>query len=647
MRCFRHWNPGGKLALSKHIIVGTAGHIDHGKTALVKALTGIDADRWEEEKRRGITIDLGFAHLDLGPDLRLGFIDVPGHERFVRNMLAGAGGIDLLLLVIAADESIMPQTREHFDICRLLDIRQGVVALTKADLVEPDLLDLVKLEVEDYLAGSFLAGAPMVAVSSKTGQGLDPLRAVLRQKSETIQPKNGAGHFRLPIDRAFAMKGFGTVVTGTLVSGSLEVESEVEVHPSGRRARVRGIQVHGQACPRAIAGQRTAANLAGIDVEELERGMALAAPGRFQPTRVVDCLLTLLASAKPLKHGAPLHFHSGTAETVAKVRFHDQRPRLKPGEQAFARIETEKALLVLPRDRFIVRQFSPLVTLGGGVVLDSQPPVRRTLKSRIEALEAFAEGLPETSLDTLLRDAPFGMGAEALVTRTAWPADTLQRACAAIERTRRAVRISEEPPWLVHAEALDAAASAAIEFLARFHQQNPLSHGAPKEELRSSVFPKAPVFFVEALFARLAKERKIAVESDLVRLAAHRIVLREDEQEARDKMVSAFQQAGLKVPGLGDFLAKLSIDPGRAGKLLRALLREGILVRVSEDMVFHADSIAELKQMLASHKQWSDRLNVASFKDLAGISRKYAIPLLEYLDREKITRRVGDSRVIL
>jgi selenocysteine-specific elongation factor len=633
--------------LSKHIIVGTAGHIDHGKTALVKALTGIDADRWEEEKRRGITIDLGFAHLDLGSDLRLGFIDVPGHERFVKNMLAGAGGIDLLLLVVAADESIMPQTREHFDICRLLEIRQGLVALTKADLVEPELIDLVKMEVEDYLAGSFLEGAPLVAVSSKTGQGLDQLLAVLRQKAEAIPPKNGAGHFRLPIDRAFAMKGFGTVVTGTLVSGSLEVESEVEVHPSGRRVRVRGIQVHGQASPRAIAGQRTAANLAAIDVEELERGMALAAPGRFQPTSVVDCLLNLLPSAKPLKHGAPLHFHSGTAETVAKVRFHDQRPRLKPGEQAFARIETEKALLALPGDRFIVRQFSPLVTIGGGVVLDSQPPLRRALKSRIGALEAFAKGNPEESLDVLLRESPFGMGAEDLITRTAWSPETLRTASKALERNQNAVRISEEPPWLAHAEGVRDSAAAAIDFLTRFHRQNPLSHGAPKEELRSSVFPKAPVFFVEALLARLAKERKIAVESDLVRLAAHRIVLREDEQQARDKMVSAFQQASLKVPGLRDFLPKLSIDPGRAGKLLQVLLREGVLVRVSDDLVFHATSIAELKQLLASHKQQSDRINVPEFKDLAGISRKYAIPLLEYLDREKITRRVGDSRVIL
>jgi selenocysteine-specific elongation factor len=281
----------------------------------------------------------------------------------------------------------MPQTREHFDICRLLNIREGLVVLTKSDLVEPDLIDLVKLEVEEYLAGSFLEGAPLVAVSSKTGQGLDELRMALQQKVALIQAKNGSGHFRLPIDRAFVMKGFGTVVTGTLVSGSLDVESEVEIHPSGRHARVRGIQVHGEASSRATAGQRTAANLAGVDVEELDRGMALAAPGRFKSTQVVDCQLRSLPSAKPLKHGAPLHFHSGTAETVARVRFHDRRPQLKPGEQTSARIETEHPLLILPGDRFIIRQFSPLITIGGGVVLDAHPPARRGLKSRIEILE--------------------------------------------------------------------------------------------------------------------------------------------------------------------------------------------------------------------------------------------------------------------
>ena len=354
----------------KNIIVGTAGHIDHGKTALVKALTGIDADRLEEEKRRGITIDLGFAHLQLTPSLRLGFVDVPGHERFVKNMLAGVGGIDLVLFVIAADESIKPQTREHFDICRLLGIPRGVIALTKSDLVDRDILDLVRLEVEDLAAGSFLEGAPIVPVSSVTGDGLDELRRELARVAAEAPEKDTAGHFRLPIDRVFSIKGFGTVVTGTLVSGSLAREQEVEVYPKGRRLRVRGVEVHGSAAERAVAGQRTAVNLTDVEPAELARGDVLSEPERFHAVNQLDCRLDLLPSAKPLKHRAPVHFHSGTAEIEAEVRLLGGRSVLAPGTTAYARLVLREPALLLPGDRFIIRMFSPVVTIGGGVVLD-------------------------------------------------------------------------------------------------------------------------------------------------------------------------------------------------------------------------------------------------------------------------------------
>src|SRR4051812_18701733 len=354
----------------KHIIVGTAGHIDHGKTALVKALTGIDADRLEEENRRGITIDLGFAHLDLTPSLRLGFIDVPGHERFVKNMLAGVGGIDLLLFVIAADESIKPQTREHFEICRLLGIRRGIIALTKADLVDDDILGLVRLEVDELVSGSFLEGAPVVPVSSVTGAGLDDLRRELARVAAGVGEKNPAGYFRLPIDRVFSVKGFGTVATGTLISGSVAKEQEVEVYPAGRRLRVRGVQVHGSKAEHAVAGQRTALNLADIEPAELTRGDVLSEPGRFRAVKQVDCRLDLLPSAKALKHRAPVHFHHGTAEIEAEVRLLDGRARLEPGGTAYARIVLRDATLLLPGDRFIIRMFSPVMTIGGGVVVD-------------------------------------------------------------------------------------------------------------------------------------------------------------------------------------------------------------------------------------------------------------------------------------
>ena len=354
----------------REIIVGTAGHIDHGKTALVKALTGTDADRLAEEKRRGITIDLGFAHLQLTKDIRIGFIDVPGHERFVRNMLAGAAGIDLVLFVISAMESIRPQTREHFEICRMLGVEAGVIALTKADLADPELLELTRLEVDEFVAGSFLANAPMIAVSSITGEGIPELRQAIGSAVRRVQQKKASGWLRLPLDRSFTMKGFGTVVTGTLISGTLTPEQEVEIYPLGRRLRVRGLQVYGAPAARAQAGQRTAVNLAGIEPGEIHRGMVLSEPGRFAPVRILDCRLDLLASAKPLKNGAPVHFHVGAAEIEAQVRYLDHRAELKPGDSTWARIVLKEPSLVLPGDRFIIRMFSPVTTIGGGIVAD-------------------------------------------------------------------------------------------------------------------------------------------------------------------------------------------------------------------------------------------------------------------------------------
>src|ERR1022692_1680098 len=364
----------------KNIIVGTAGHIDHGKTALVKALTGIDADRLEEEKRRGITIDIGFAHFELaapdGSTIRVGFVDVPGHERFVRNMLAGVGGIDLVLLVIAADEGIKPQTREHFDICRLLAIRRGITVLTKSDAVDAETLEVVKLEVEDFVRGSFLDAtqAPIVAVSPLTGAGLAELRSAIARVASEVAAKNSAALARLPIDRVFTMKGFGTVVTGTLVAGTIRKEEELEVLPAAKRVRVRGVQVHGSPAEDAVAGQRTALNLnlAGLSTDALARGMTLATAATFHSTSRVDALLSLLPSAKPLKDGARVHFHAYTTEMIAEARLYGAK-QLKPGDEKYVQLRLSEPALLLPGDRFIVRQFSPVVTIGGGWVLDASP----------------------------------------------------------------------------------------------------------------------------------------------------------------------------------------------------------------------------------------------------------------------------------
>jgi len=622
----------------KNIIVGTAGHIDHGKTALVKALTGIDADRLEEEKRRGITIDLGFAHLQLTPALRLGFVDVPGHERFVKNMLAGVGGIDLLLFVVAADESIKPQTREHFDICSLLGIPRGVIALSKADLVDSDLVGLVRLEVEELVAGSFLEAAPIVPVSSVTGAGLDDLRRELARVAALVPEKNAAGRFRLPIDRVFSVKGFGTVATGTLISGSVAAEQTVEVYPAGRRLRVRGVEVHGSKAGRAVAGQRTAVNLADIEPAELARGDVLSEPGRFRAVKQVDCRLDLLASAKPLKHRAPVHFHSGTAEIEAEVRLLEGTAPLKPGATAYVRLLLRDAALLLPGDRFIIRMFSPVVTIGGGVVVDlCQRRYRKSddAKARLDVLGGQDRS---ARLGLLVRESPFGLGTAELVARTG----LLESEIAATAARAPVVTITQPQPWYVDRAWFQATRDRLVKTVREFHQKNPLLPGVARQDLRGRDLQDAPAFLMDAL---IADAKDIVAEGETVRSRGHKLVLKEDEEQARAAIERAFDETGLAVPSLPEVLAKSGVEAARARSLLQILLREKRLVRIGDDLVFHQSAIEKLRAMLAVRK--GSRFGVPSFKEWTGVSRKYAIPLLEYLDREKITRREGDERVVL
>ncbi len=622
----------------KNIIVGTAGHIDHGKTALVKALTGIDADRLEEEKRRGITIDLGFAHLQLTPDLRLGFVDVPGHERFVKNMLAGVGGIDVVLFVVAADESIKPQTREHFDICRLLAIPRGVIALTKADLVDSDLRGLVRLEMEEFVAGSFLEGAPMVAVSAVTGEGLEELRSALAAVAGVVPQKNAGGPFRLPVDRVFSVKGFGTVATGTLVSGAVRKEQEVEVYPAGRRLRVRGVEVHGAKADRAVAGQRTALNLADIEPAELARGDVLAEPGRFEAVQRVDCRLDLLPSAKPLKQRAPVHFHSGTAEIEAEVRLLGGAPRLLPGGTAWARLMLRAPALLLPGDRFIIRMFSPVVTIGGGVVADRGDYRYRRAENPGARLDVLLSGDASARVALLVRESAFGLGTVALAARTGLMAAEIAAAAARAPL----VALPQTPPWYVDRAWFQSARDRLVNEIRQFHAKNPLLAGVPKQELRNGAMPDAPGFLVDAL---LADARDVVVEGESVRLRSHTVVLKEDEELARSAIERAFEQAGLATPAVGEVLAKAGVEPARARRLLELLLKDRRLVRVSEDLVFHQGAIQNLRGMLSQRR--NVRFNVGRFKEWTGISRKYAIPLLEFLDREHVTRRDGDERLVL
>ncbi|HEX5411526.1 MAG TPA: selenocysteine-specific translation elongation factor [Terriglobia bacterium] len=634
----------------KHLIVGTAGHIDHGKSALVQALTGTDPDRLEEEKRRGITIDLGFAHLDLDHEMRVGFVDVPGHERFVKNMLAGVGGIDLVLLVVAADESIKPQTREHFDICRLLNIPKGLVVITKCDLADSDVLDLVKLEIHELVKGSFLENAPVIAASAKTGAGLDEIREALRRLGEGILARPLTLPFRLPIDRAFVMRGFGTVVTGTLIAGSIHKDDEAEIFPERRRARVRGIQVHNAPAENAGAGQRTALNLAGIETSEIERGMVLATPGLFQATSRLDCSLTLLPSARPLRNRAKVHFHSGTAETVAEVVLLDSK-ELAPGLQGYVQLRLARPGLFLPEDRFIVRQFSPVVTIGGGVVIDNLPERHRLLDAGVaEFLSAMEKGSEEERLELLVRET--GEAAMPMMTARMGRAEaTLEKLGRSLQAKKRVVVLGQPASVLVHAEHFLHLAGEVARQLAKFHASNPLMSGIAKEDLRGRVrdrqkrAPSAAVF--NAVLRQLEKAGRVETSGETVRLAGRVIELDSQETAARDQIVRAFAKAGLAVPAASDVLAGLKIDRARAQKILQLLLKEKVLVKVAEELIFHSEALGKLKELLARQKAKSNRINVGIFKELTGLSRKYAIPLLEYLDRERVTRRQGDERIIL
>jgi selenocysteine-specific elongation factor len=632
---------------SKSVIVGTAGHIDHGKSALVEALTGTHPDRLEEEKRRGITIDLGFAFLEEN-GVRFGFVDVPGHERFVSNMLAGAAGIDVLLLVIAADESIKPQTREHFDICRLLGVPRGVVALTKCDLVDSDTLELVRLEAEEFLRGSFLEKAPLIPVSAKTRAGLEELKRALRDTATNTTTKDASRYFRLPIDRAFAMRGFGSVVTGTLISGSIGAGDEVELFSGGERLRVRGVQSGGKAVERAVPGQRTAVNLAGIEHTALKRGMVLATPGKFRKTRRLDARLELLTSARKTKQGVRVHFHAGTAETIAEVFFHGQK-ELQPGGSAFANLKLQDEILVLAGDRFIVRQFSPVVTIGGGVVLDPlarRPMLRDT--GRVAYLETLERGNHEEILAAMTERAVLGLGYEEIVARTAWMNHEIREAAKKLSDAGRVKTVSAEPLALVSQKVFEEVGRKIHEKVGKFQRDNPLVPGILREDLRASLGKRVRAETFRAALEELVGQKKLDAAGELVKKAGSEITLQPEEAKAKDQIEEAFASAGLEVPAVKEVLAKLAIEAKRAERLLQILLREKNLVRVSPELIFHRQALAQLKEQLLSYKKAKgERISVPVFKELTGVTRKYAIPLLEYLDRERVTRRAGDERVIL
>jgi len=621
----------------RSFIVGTAGHIDHGKSALVLALTGTDPDRLKEEKERGITIDLGFAHADLGGGVVASFIDVPGHERFVRNMLAGAHGLDAVLLVVAADESVMPQTREHFHICRLLGIPRGLVALTKCDLADAETQALAEMEVRELLAGSFLEDAPILKVSARTGQGLEGLRRGLLDMARQAAERPAGGLLRLPVDRVFTLRGFGTVATGTLVSGRLEGGEEVEILPSGRRARVRGLQVHGRAVDGVAAGSRAAVNLAGLEVDELARGDVLARPGTVLASSILDVELTLLPGEKPLKDQARVRVHIASAERLARVRLL-QVARLDPGQTARAQLRLERPAAAGRGDRLVVRSYSPASTIGGAVVLDPLPPRRR----RDASLASLATDLATTAGALVEEAGPVGIDAPTLAARLTVP---LAGLAAALESRTGLVAVGRDPQRYVSARALDALAEEVRSLLQRFHADNPLKAGMPREELRRRLFSRAAAGAFERVLDGLTDRAELRVEAEAVALARHAVRLNPAEETTRQALLARAREAGLA--GID------SSKPGVAGgdtrlaeRVVRVLLAEGRLRRVGEAVV-DASALDDLKAEVRRRWPPGTRLDVAGFKDLTGLSRKFVIPLLEYLDRERVTRRTGNDRLVL
>ncbi len=630
----------------KHIIIGTAGHIDHGKTSLVRALTGTDTDRLKEEKERGITIELGFAQLELD-EMSAGIVDVPGHERFVKNMLAGAGGIDLVILVIAADEGVMPQTREHLAICRLLGVKTGLVALTKTDLVEKDWIELVTDDLADFVAGTFLEGKPVVPVSSETGEGLDALREELARLAGGTVARSGKGIFRLPIDRVFTMKGFGAVVTGTLFSGSVKVGERVQLFPGTAEARVRGLQVHSEAVEEAAAGTRTAVNLQGVEKMEIARGDVLGRAGELRSTYMLDVRLEHIAdSPQPLKQRARVRFHSGASEVMGRVTLIGAE-EMEPGGVCFAQIRLEAPVAVLPRDRFVIRSYSPVVTIGGGEILDVAPRKHRRLRaSSMERFEALSAADEPGRLKILLDEARVdGADTAALTGRLTLTTGEIRSGLNQLAQAGGARTIEADSGLSLTTGHFDALQESITGFLAEYHKANPLRPGAPKEEVRGKGGGAGERVFNAALGA-LTGAGKVVEENALVRLSTHKVKVGADLAKVKTKLEGFFKAANFQPPVLKEVFGAAG-TPADAGKAaLQVLVDEGALIRLKEDLIYHREAVAAAQSRLEGYLSDREDISASEFRDLLGITRKHAIPLLEYFDTARVTFRVGDKRVL-
>ena len=630
----------------KFVILGTAGHIDHGKSTLVKALTGTDPDRLKEEKERGITLDLGFASLDLPGGNRLGIVDVPGHEGLIKNMLAGVGGIDIVMLVIAADEGIMPQTREHLAICDLLHVKQGLIALTKMDAAEKDWLALVQDEVRDFVKGTFLEKAPIVPVSAKTGENLDRLKQELDKLAKEVAPKSANGVLRLPIDRVFTMKGFGTVITGTLLSGTVSQDQEVDILPKGITTKVRGIQSHGQSAQRAVAGQRTAVNLQGVDKDQLSRGDTIVTKGFFKTTRNVDCSLSLLPQAsRSIKTGTRIRFYNNTQEAIGRAALVGSQ-EMNPGDAGYVQFRLEQPVMIQHGDRFIIRFYSPMETLGGGMVLNPHPRRHRnsTMQESVRNLGVLEQGSLEEKIGLLVSGkALAGMEEAEVIGSIAADKAAITAALAALSQKKAIVRVDT---LYVHANQLAMLEKKVLDLIGGYHKANSLKPGIDKEEvkgmLKVRLNPKALNMAIDGLI----RKKQVEAEGSKLKLPGFKPAVGKDQELYKDKIVEAIKKGGSQPPVREELPALFGITDRDAKDLLRLLADEGRVVRINDSLYLDKAVLDAIRADVMKFLQQKKEIIVAEFRDLAKTSRKFAVPILEYFDSQKLTQRIGDKRVL-
>ena len=633
----------------REIVLGTAGHVDHGKTSLVRALTGIETDRLKEEKKRGITIELGFAYLDLPCGHRLGIVDVPGHERFVKNMVAGVAGIDLVAFVIAADEGIMPQTREHFEICQLLGVERGLIVLTKKDMVDQEWLELVQEDVRSYFVGSFLEAAPMAVVSSTTGEGIDQVRDILDEMVGASEFNEAYGPFRLPVDRIFSMKGFGAVVTGTSISGRIGVGEDITVYPQGLNAKVRGIQIHSEDAALVEAGNRTAINVQGLEKDDLSRGNVLATPGSLHSSYMFDAdFLYLSSNTKPLKNRARVRVHFGTAEIMGRVVLLEDE-QLRPGSQANVQLLLEEPGVVWPGDRYVIRSYSPVYTIGGGAILNNNPPKRRRFKEENPQVFAlYHEGTPGDLALLHLREAGVtGLTFDELSVKTGQFGKRFKKVLDGPISSRKIIVVESDRQRMIAAQTLSMLAEKMLSLLAAYHLDNPMRPGLSKEELRSRLHRNLDQRLFQLVINDQVKQNKINIDESLVRLASHQVSLKEDAQAVRRDMEEFYRKAGLATPTVKEVQAHFAKNSATlVRELLDLLVREQVLVKINEDLYFHGLALDSLKESIVEFITRQGDIDAPRFKELTGLTRKFSIPLLEYLDKIKLTIRVGDKRIL-